>query len=143
MKTPLAADDAFRPRKARREHPLQWLVEPLLAEPTFALKAWFGGRTVTLHGRHHLVLMCQGEPWQGVLVCTEHAHHASLQAEIPSLMPHPVLGKWLYLSETVVTFERDARQLVHRVLARDPRLGIAPSPKKKRATKRFRFGQKL
>jgi hypothetical protein len=136
-------DEPFRPKRTRIEHPLQWLVEPLLAEPTFALKAWFGGRTVTLHGRHHLVLMVQGEPWQGVLVCTSHEHHASLRAEFPSLIQHPVLGKWLYLSETVETFERDARRLVQRVREGDPRLGILPSARRKRASRRIRFGQKL
>ncbi len=136
-------DRAFRPKKSKPEHPLQWLVEPLAGEPTFELKAWFGGRTVTLHGRHHLVLTAQDEPWQGVLVCTSHEHHASLRAEIGALVPHPILGKWLYLSEAVETFERDARRLVHCVQQRDPRLGILPSPKKKRRAKKFRFGDKL
>lgn len=144
MKKELHADDAFRPRKGRSEHPLQWLVEPLADEPSFALKAWFGGRTVSLHGRHHLVLTTQGEPWQGVLVCTSHQHHASLLAEFPTLVQHPVLGKWLYLSEATPTFERDAQRLVRCVRARDPRLGILPSVrKKKRARKRFRFGDNL
>jgi hypothetical protein len=137
------ADEAFRPKRGKIEHPLQWLVEPLVSEPTFVFKAWFGGRTVTLHGRHHLVLMVQGEPWQGVLVCTSHEHHASLRAEFPALVQHPVLGKWLYLSEAVDTFERDARRLVQCVRARDPRLGILPSVRKKRARRRIRFGQKL
>ena len=137
-------DDAFRPRKGKAEHPLQWLVEPLLAEPSFVFKAWFGGRTVTLHGRHHLVLTTQGEPWQGVLVCTTHEHHASLRAEFPALVQHPVLGKWLYLPDAAETFERDARRLVQLVRARDPRLGILPSPKKKkRPQKKFRFGDRL
>lgn len=137
------ADRAFHVRKSKPEHPLQWLTEPLWDEPTFTLKAWFGGRTVTLHGRHHLVLMVQGEPWQGVLVCTSHEHHASLLAEFPSLVQHPILGKWLYLSEAVESFERDAQRLVRCVRARDPRLGILPSPRKKRARKKFRFGDKL
>jgi hypothetical protein len=136
-------DGAFRPRKSKPEHPLQWLTEPLVDEPTFLLKAWFGGRTVTLHGRHHLVLTAQGEPWQGLLVCTSHEHHESLRADFAALVPHPVLGKWLYLSEAVETFERDARRLVARVCARDPRLGILPSPKKSRPKKKFRFGAKL
>jgi hypothetical protein len=136
------ANDAFRAKNGKAEHPLQWLVEPLLVEPTFELKAWFGGRTVTLDGRHHLVLTVQGEPWQGILVCTSHEHHASLRAEFPALVQHPVLGKWLYLSETTDTFERDARRLVQCVRARDPRLGILPSHRKKRV-RRIRFGQKL
>ena len=137
------ADEPFRLKRAKTEHPLQWLVEPLQGEPTFAFKAWFGGRTVSLHGKHHLVLMTQGEPWQGVLVCTAHEHHASLRADFPSLIQHPVLGKWLYLSEAVDTFERDARRLVQCVRARDPRFGILPSVRKKRAVRRVRFGDKL
>jgi hypothetical protein len=96
-----------------------------------------------LHGCHQLFLTTQGEPWQGVLVCTFHEHHASLRADFPSLAPHPVLGKWLYLPESADTFEADARRLVQRIKSRDPRLGIPPSAKKKRPTKRVRFGDKL
>lgn len=144
MKKKLHADDAFRPRLRKAEHPLQWLVEPLADAPSFVLKAWFGGRTVTLHGRHHLVLMTQGEPWQGVLVCTWHEQHASLRAEFPALVQHPVLGKWLYLPEAAPTFERDARRLVQCVKSGDPRLGILPAAKKKRrAKRRIRFGDTL
>lgn len=136
-------DDAFQVRPARAEHPLAWLVEPLLGEPTFAFKAWFGGRTVTLADQHRLVLTAQGEPWQGVLVCTSHVHHASLLAEFSSLVQHPVLGKWLYLSETVPTFERDARRLIQLALSRDPRIGILPAARRKRPKKRIRFGDAL
>ena len=122
---------------------MQWLAEPLLGDPTYVLKSWFGGRTIMLHGRHHLFLTVQGEPWQGVLVCTFHEYHESLRAEIPALQPHPILGKWLYLPETAETFERDAKRLVQRVRARDPRLGILPSPKKKKKAKKIRFGDRL
>jgi hypothetical protein len=134
---------AVRPRAVKPEHPLQWLAEPIAAEPTFVLKSWFGGRTIMLNGRHHLFLTTQGEPWQGVLVCTFHEHHESLLAEFPALVQHPVLGKWLYLPENSETFERDAKRLLQLVKARDPRLGILPSPRKKRAAKKVRFGDKL
>lgn len=141
MKSRGAAD--IRPQAVKAEHPLQWLAEPLLGEPTFVLKSWFGGRTITLHGRHHLFLTAQGEPWQGVLVCTYHEHHESLRTEFPALVQHPILGKWLYLPETAETFERDAKRLVQLARARDPRLGIVPSPKKKKAAKKIRFGDRL
>ncbi len=134
---------SVRPRAVKPEHPLAWLAEPLTHEPTFVLKSWFGGRTIMLHGLHHLFLTTQGEPWQGVLVCTFREHHASLCADFPSLVPHPILGKWLYLPESADTFEVDARRLIQRVKSRDPRFGIPPSPKKRRAAKRFRFGDKL
>ena len=39
--------------------------------------------------------------------------------------------------------ERDARRLVQLFKARDPRLGIPPSTKKKRSAKKIRFGDKL
>ncbi len=137
------ADEAFRVRKTKPEHPLQWLAEPLLHESTFVLKSWFGGRTIMLHGKHHLFLTTQDEPWQGVLVCTSREHHASLRAEFPALVPHRVLGKWLYLSEATDDFEPIARSLVQRVRANDPRFGILPSPKKKKRAKKIRFGDKL
>jgi hypothetical protein len=138
-----ASDSSFRVRAAKPEHPLAWLAEPLLAEPTFVLKFWFGGRTIMLHGRHCLFLTTQGEPWQGVLVCTFHEHQPSLRAEFPALVQHPILKKWLYLPEAADSFERDAQHLVRLAKARDPRLGIPPSPKKKPKAKRVRFGDKL
>ncbi|MBC8041261.1 MAG: hypothetical protein H7Y06_12015 [Opitutaceae bacterium] len=135
--------ESVRPRAAKPEHPLQWLAEPISGEPSFVLKSWFGGRTIMLNGRHHLFLTTQGEPWQGVLVCTFHEHQESLRAEFPALVQHPILKKWLYLSENSDTFERDAKHLVELVKARDPRLGILPAPRKKRTATKVRFGDKL
>lgn len=132
----------LRPRAVKPPHPLEWLADPVRGEPTFELISWFGGRTIMLNGRHHLFLTTQGEPWQGVLVCTFHEHHESLLAEFPALRQHPVLGKWLYLPEDCETFERDARRLIELIRRRDPRMGILPSPRKKRA-KPVRFGDKL
>lgn len=134
---------SFRAKAVKAEHPLQWLAEPLMGETTFELKSWFGGRTVMLDGKHHLFLTTQGEPWQGVLVCTFHEHQPSLQTEFPALFPHPVLKKWLYLPENSENFEKDARRLIQLVRARDTRLGILPSPRKKAKVKRIRFGDPL
>lgn len=133
---------AARVKAVRPEHPLQWVAEPLLDEPTFVLRSWFGGRMISHHGQHCLFLAAGGEPWQGVLVCTFHEHHASLVADMPTLVQHPILGKWLYLAESGATFERDARRLAQWVKARDPRIGIPPSVKK-RKVKKVRFGDKL
>ncbi|HEX2862156.1 MAG TPA: hypothetical protein VHN79_10975, partial [Lacunisphaera sp.] len=104
-------------------------------EPTFVFKSWFGGRSIMLRGKHQLFLATQGEPWQGVLVCTFHEHQPSMRAEFPALKPHPILGKWLYLPETAETFERDALRLVRLARAGDPRLGVGPSPRKARKKK--------
>lgn len=111
-------------------------------EPTFVLKSWFGGRSIMLRGKHQLFLTTQGEPWQGVLVCTFREHQPSLLADFPSLRPHPILGKWLYLPETCETFERDALALVRLARAGDPRLGVGPSPRKKRKSERILVDRK-
>ncbi|HEX2099365.1 MAG TPA: hypothetical protein VHF69_01810 [Candidatus Synoicihabitans sp.] len=141
MKGRRVSDITVRPTKP--EHPLLWLAEPLRPDPTLELRAWFGGRTIMLRGCHQLFLTCQGEPWQGVLVCTFHEQQPSLCAEIPSLAPHPILRKWLYLPESSETFERDAKRLVQLVRAGDPRIGVPPSARKKRAKQRIRFGDRL
>lgn len=144
MKPPRVS--SARPRAAKPPHPLEWLLEPALDDPGFETRAWFGGRTLTLDGKHRLFLTTQGEPWQGVLVCTFHEHQASLLAEFPTLRQHPILKKWLYLPESCETFERDAKSLVRRALARDPRIGIEPSARRKKraaGAKVIRFGDKL
>jgi hypothetical protein len=142
MQAPRVA--AVRPRAAKTEHPLEWLADPLRDEPSFVLKSWFGGCTLMLHGLHTLFLTTQGEPWQGVLVCTFHEYQPSLLAEFPALRQHPILKKWLYLPEAAETFEPDARRLVQHVRTRDPRIGIPPSPQKKKAAARpLRFGDPL
>src|SRR4051812_17681463 len=133
MKTRRVTD--VRAKAVKREHPLEWLTESVQMEPTFVFKSWFGGRSIMLRGKHQLFLTTQGEPWQGVLVCTFHEHHSSLLADFPALRPHPILGKWLYLPETAETFERDALQLVRLARQGDPRLGVGPSPRKARAKK--------
>jgi hypothetical protein len=134
-----------RPRAARAEHRFEWLADWLGDDPGFECRAWFGGRSLMLDGKHRLYLSDQGEPWQGVLVCTSQADHASLLAEFAALQPHPVIRKWLYLPESADTFEHDAKRLVTLARARDPRIGVAPTPRKKRRaeTVRIRFGDVL
>jgi hypothetical protein len=113
-------------------HRHAWLWEPLEMDASFVLRAMFGTKAAYLDGRLHLCFCANEEPWRGVLVCTERAHHASLQTEFPSLVSHPILGKWLYLSEERDDFEPTARRLVALARRRDPRFGIVPQPKKRR-----------
>ena len=54
-------------------------------------------------------------------------------AEIVQLAPHPVLGKWLYLSQREEEFEQVARAVVEAVKRRDLRVGVEPGVRKKRA----------
>lgn len=116
----------------RSDHPYAWLWEPLERDAGFVLRAMFGTKALYYEGRLTLCFSAQEEPWQGVLVCTEQAHHASLRASYPSLRPHPILAKWLYLPEAAEDFERAAMRLVADVRARDPRIGVAPRPRRRR-----------
>ncbi len=117
--------------RIKRIHPYAWLWEPLEGDPAFVLKSMFGIKVVYLDGKIMLGFAAKEEPWRGLLVCTDRAHHPSLQAEFPALAPHPVLPKWLYLPETHDDFEKAAARLVALSRRRDPRIGVAPKPKRR------------
>jgi hypothetical protein len=124
------------PRSSRLDrvvavHPHRWLWEPLEAEASFVLRSMFGAKAVYLGGKLMLCFTASAEPWRGVLLCTDRSHHDALQAEFPQLVPHPILPKWLYLSETGDGFEATATRLVALARRRDPRLGVTPAAKRK------------
>lgn len=112
--------------------------EPLEGDPTFLLRPMFGTKAVYLHGKIVLCFSTREEPWRGVLVATERAHHASLLAEIPSLSAHPILPKWLYVPESSARFESTVERLVQLVRNQDPRIGVVPRAKKKGRSKKFK-----
>lgn len=103
-----------------------------MGEPTFVLRSMFGAKAAYLRGKIFLCFCTGSEPWRGVLVCTDRERQAALVAEFPELTPHTVLPKWLYLPESADTFERTATLLVALARRGDPRLGVLPSPRKKR-----------
>ena len=119
--------------RPRAIHPHAWLWEPLERDPTFLLRSMFGTKAAYLDGKLMLCFCAREEPWHGVLVGTEREHHASLQTEFPELAPHPILPKWLYLTESADTFEATAARLVAFARRRDPRLGITPKAKRKKS----------
>jgi len=118
----------------KREHPLQWVVEPLMEQPSYLQRPMFGCVGCYLHGRLMLVLASRREPWQGLLVPTAREHHAALLREEGTLIVHPVLAKWLYLAESSDAFEEVAQRLVAWVLADDPRLGVEPASNSRRTS---------
>jgi len=137
-------DRFAKPAKVRQPHRYEWLWEPLESDATFVLRSMFGTKAAYLDGQLMLCFCGGEEPWRGVLVCTDHIHHAALLAEFPALKPHSILPKWLYLAETVDCFETMAAQLVSLARRRDPRLGVLPSvrkkkPANKRPTKRAKL----
>jgi hypothetical protein len=115
--------------RIRRVHPYAWLWVPLESDPGFVLGSMFGTKVAYLDGKLMLCFAAKDEPWRGILVCTERAHHPALRKEYPALAPHPVLGKWLYIPEAADVFEATAGRLVERALRRDLRIGVVAGGK--------------
>jgi hypothetical protein len=112
----------------------EWIFEAFAEHPTFFTKRMFGGLAAYLHERQMLVLV---EPtktgrwkWHGVLVCTGHDHHASIQTDFPALLPHHVLRKWLYIDSAHQDFESTIEAVAKRMVRNDRRFGIVPTSAK-------------
>src|SRR5262245_36785017 len=112
----------------------EWIFEAFAEHPTFFTKRMFGGLAAYLHERQMLVLV---EPtkngrwkWHGVLVCTGHDHHASIQTDFPALLPHRVLRKWLYIDSAHQDFESTIEAVAKRMVRNDRRFGIVPASAK-------------
>lgn len=122
-------------RRSRREqirviHPHASLWEALEDDPTFVLRSLFGTKAAYVGGNLVLCFSAKVEPWRGVLICTDRNHHPALMQQFANVAPHPILPKWLYLPEADARFEHTADQLVRLVRRRDPRIGVAPQPKR-------------
>ncbi len=127
--------DPFQPparRRAARVNSLLWILDPIERDAGYLHRKMFGCDAAYLDGALYLVVADREEPFSGVLVCSSQDRHAALLAELPSLLPHPVLGKWLYLPQTDEAFESVAARLVELALARDPRIGVVPKPRARR-----------
>ena len=116
----------------------EWILEAFADHPTYFTKPMFGCLAAYLFERQMLLLVQPTKSgrwkWHGVLVCTDHEHHASIQAEFPALLPHNILRKWLFIDSSHEDFESTMERLSQRVADNDPRFGILPkSPKPKRA----------
>ena len=114
----------------------EWILQAFESHPSFFTKRMFGGLAAYLFGRQMMVLV---EPtktgrwkWHGVLVCTEHEHHAAIVYEFPDLAPHDVLKKWLYIDSRHDRFEATVERVSHAIARGDERFGIQPRPRKER-----------
>jgi hypothetical protein len=131
-------------KKAMKTFDHEWILEAFGGHRTFFTKRMFGGLAAYVFGRQMLVLV---EPtksgrwtWHGVLVCTDHEHHASIRAEFPALQPHAVLQKWLYIDSAHGDFESTMEGVAKHLTRDDPRFGIEPKNRKakRRKVKRAR-----
>jgi hypothetical protein len=119
-------------KRIKKQHPLSWVVEPLIEEPSYLEKPMFGCQAHYLHGRLALVLASKEEPWNGLLIPTEHQFHNSIKKDFNGVVQHPVLEKWLYLPEATEDFETVASNIVDAVMMSDQRFGVEPHSKRKR-----------
>ncbi len=127
---------AFNEIRVEQIHPHAWIWEPLETDATLMLRTMFGAKALYLEGKLMFCFVAKKEePWSGILIATDREHHASLIAEIPFLTPHPVLTKWLYLSESSASFEHQAEYLVQLAKRRDKRIGVIPPLKKRKRVK--------
>jgi len=111
---------------------LVWIFEAFERDSTYIAKRMFGCDAAYIDGLLCLVAADRDEPWNGLLVCTSQERHVALIDEMPALLPHPVLGKWLYVSQDDPAFETIAERITALVLARDPRVGVEPKPRRAR-----------
>lgn len=116
-------------RKTPKTHPFQWIVEPLMEEPSYLQRSMFGCQACYLHGRLVLALTSGDEPWNGLLVPTSHEFHDSIRKEFSGLKQHPVLKKWLYLPEASEDFESAAMDIAEKIRLGDERFGVEPKDK--------------
>ena len=119
-------------KKKKPQNPLLWVVEPLMDEPSYIDKAMFGCRGIYLHGRLMLVLCSGDEPWNGLLIATDHEFHDSIRNDFDYVLQHPVLKKWLYLAEASEDFESVAMDIVDAIRIGDQRFGVEPKERKRR-----------
>lgn len=126
----VARDLTFMPSTVRNS--LVWIFDAFEREPTYLSKRMFGSDAAYLDGLLCLVAADRERPWNGLLVCTSQERHAALIEEMPALRAHPVLGKWVYVPQDDPAFEDTVEQVVALVLARDPRIGVEPKPRKRR-----------
>jgi len=130
-------------KKPKRNFERAWVFEAFDRDPTFFDKRMFGGLAAYCRGRMVMVLTENpGEKkyrgktygfdiWDGILLPTEREYHGSLTKKYPSLISHPVLGKWLYLAASNENFETIATEIAGQIAKGDPRFGIEPKIKGK------------
>ena len=68
--------------KAKKmEYPLRWVVESIEEERSYLEKPMFGCLAIYLHGRLSLLLSSGDEPWNGLLIPTDHQFHESIKKD--------------------------------------------------------------
>lgn len=122
--------------------------ERLFRLDDFDIKHMFGGMALYGHGK---MLFCIMEDptqnfykdktfpypiWNGVLIPTHREYHEEFFKISKEFVPHPVLGKWMYIPQTLENFEDLVSKLVLLALKNSDTIGIFPKTKKKAVKKK-------
>ena len=121
-------------KKKKKQNPFLWVVEPIMDEPSYLQKSMFGCQACYLHGRLVLLLTSGAEPWNGLLIPTDHPFHDAIRNDFNTVKQHPVLKKWLYLPEASEDFETVASDIVEAIRINDQRFGVELKERKRRKT---------
>lgn len=110
----------------------EFIVTELEAKLAVERRALFG--CLAFYLNHHLVLVLTigEEPWNGLMLPSEHTQAEKALSAFPSMLPHPILGKWLYLSQNDLDFENTANCIVAKIISGEFQ-GVLPKPKKKKS----------
>jgi hypothetical protein len=95
---------------------------------------------LAVYVKEKIVLVLRDSPRypedNGVWIATTKEHHESLRREFPNMRSVGVLGKdvtgWQILPVSAPDFEESAIHACELILARDPRIGKVPTPRRRR-----------
>jgi len=131
----LPLDDALFRVKPRKAVPFEFVLDALSALPPHT-RPLFGCLAVYVQDKIVLALRDKRTSTEdnGVWLATTYEHHASLRLEFPSMRSIKVLGKevtgWQVLPADAPDFEQSALRACELILAKDPRIGKVPKPRR-------------
>ena len=121
-----------------KSHPFPYLEEILCTHPDYISRRMFGLQA-TYFGERIVAVCGSGadQPeWNGLLLPVDRERHPEICGQFRQLIPHPVLGKWLYLSELDPEFEGLAESLARLIRKGDMRFGVVAEKKRRKPKKR-------
>lgn len=128
-------DDPLLAIKPRKAPPYEFVLDAL-AELSPRTNPMFGCLAVYVGEKIVLVLRDKRQPDadNGVWLATTVEHHESLRGDFPNMRSIAVFGKdvtgWQVLPADAPDFEEAALHACELVIARDPRIGKVPKPRR-------------
>ncbi len=134
-KTPSTPPDSTFPIKPRKAIPHEFVLDAL-ATVSPRTNPMFGCLAVYVGNKIVLILRDKRQPDadNGVWLATSEEHHESLRREFPNMRSVQVFRKkvtgWQVLPVDAPDFEEAALRACELIVARDPRIGKVPKPRR-------------